>query len=159
MGRVLATVQVPGMASEAEELWYDLTRWPGFIDGFGHLEKQTGDWPRPGASLTWTSSPGGRGRVLEDVVRYEPRTGQEALVEDERMRGTQRIGFVPQADGVRVTLELEYELKGNRPFSGLFDLLFVRRPMRDSLRRTLTRFRRELVADRELGRQAAAGTG
>lgn len=155
MGRVLVSIQVPVITSEAEALWYDLARWPVFIDGFGHLEKSTGEWPGPGASLTWTSIPGGRGRVLEDVVRYEPRVGQESRVEDERMRGTQRIGFTPGTDGVQVTLELEYELKGDRPFGALFDLLFVRRPMRDSMTRTLARFRREVVSDHELAAQAA----
>lgn len=159
MGRVLASIEVPVIASEAEALWYDLGRWPAFVDGFGHLEKAAGEWPHAGAELTWTSTPGGRGRVFEDVVRYEPRVGQECRVEDEKMRGTQRIGFVPRDDGVRVTLELRYELKGQQPLGGLFDMLFVRRPMRDSVRRTLARFRRELLAEQELARETAADRG
>jgi hypothetical protein len=154
MGRVIASTRIPVLTSEVEALWYDLSRWPAFIDGFGRIEKAAGEWPHPGAELTWVSAPGGRGRVLEDVVRHEPRAGQEVRVEDERMRGTQRVGFAPDADGVLMTIELVYELKGSRPLNGLFDALFVRRPMRDSLNRTLARFRREAITDHEL---AAAG--
>jgi len=157
MGRVLATIELPVMTSEVEQLWYDLSRWPAFIDGFAHIEKQSGDWPQAGASLTWTSNPGGRGRVLEDVVRYEARVGQESLVEDERMRGTQRVGFRPGPEGVRVTLELEYTLKGERTFQALFDVFFVRRPMRESVTRTLARFRREVLTDHELAGRSQAG--
>lgn len=157
MGRVLVSTDVPVMTSEAEALWYDLARWPVFMDGFGHLDRADAEWPQRGASLAWTSIPGGRGRVVEDVLRHEPRVGQEAEVEDEKMRGIQRIGFTPRGEGVRVTLELEYRLKGQQPLGPLFDLLFVRRPMRDSLTRTLARFRREAIGDHELAAQARAG--
>lgn len=150
MGRVIVSTRIPVLTSEVEALWYDLSRWPSFIDGFGRLEKTDGTWPAPGAEITWMSAPGGRGRVLEDVVRHEPRVGHEVRVEDERMRGTQRVGFSPDADGVQMTIELTYELKGDRPFGRVFDALFVRRPMRDSLTRTLARFRREAVTDHEL---------
>jgi len=157
MGRVLHSVEVPVMASEAEALWYDLKRWPGFVDGFGRIDKLEGDWPQAGGVLMWSSGPGGRGQVLEQVVRYEPRAGQESLVEDEQMRGRQRLAFEPGPDGVRVSLELEYELKKSHLFEGPFDLLFVRRPMRESITRTLARFRREAVFDRDLAGESAAG--
>ena len=51
---------------------------------------------------------------------------------------------------VDVGLELDYQLKRRPPGWQVVDLLFIRRAMRDSLRRTLTRFGRELAADREL---------
>ena len=35
MGKAQASVDVPGLASDAEALWYDPVRWPAFIDGFG----------------------------------------------------------------------------------------------------------------------------
>ncbi len=152
MGRVLATVTIAAMTSDAEALWYDQSRWPSFIDGFAHIVKQEGSWPEAGTTLTWNSVPGGRGTVLEDVVRYEPRVGQELTVEDERMRGRQRIGFQPKADGVRVTLEVDYEIKGDKFLKPLFDIFFVQRPMRESVNRTLARFRRELLTDQELAR-------
>jgi hypothetical protein len=49
-----------------------------------------------------------------------------------------------------VALELEYELKGANVFTPLTDALFIRRALRESLRRSLSRFAYELRADREL---------
>jgi hypothetical protein len=82
--------------------------------------------------------------VQEQVLAYEARSGQELAVEDERIRGTQRVAFVPREGGVVVTLELQYELKESKPLMKLVDLLFVRRPQRESLERTLRRFATEL---------------
>jgi hypothetical protein len=136
--------------SEAEVLWYEPTRWPAWIDGFGHLAKLEGDWPRAGARLVWDSRPGGRGRVVERVVRYEPRVGQALEVEDERLTGTQSVRFDATEGGTRIALELVYELKSGARLKALVDLFFIRRALGDSLRRTLARFRAELAADREL---------
>jgi hypothetical protein len=149
MGRVSASILVPGLASQAEELWYDTKRWPTFIDGLHHVARLEGDWPRAGARVLWDSKPGGRGRVQERVMAYAAREGQTVDVEDEKIRGTQRIIFTPAADGVKVTLELRYELKQSRPGVALFDLVFIRRPQRESLQRTLRRFRTEVASERE----------
>jgi hypothetical protein len=151
MARIRLTADLPVHASEAEALWYDVDRWPSFVDGFGRIASASGDWPQAGASVTWDSAPGGRGRVVEIAEQYEARVGQRVSVEDEQIRGAQDIRFEPNSEGVRVTYLLEYELKTGAPFAGVFDWLFVRRPMRDSMHRTLTRFRRELLAERELG--------
>jgi hypothetical protein len=149
MGRVRARIDVPGQASDAEALWYDTRRWPTFVDGLKHVARVTGEWPRPGAEVVWDSHPGGRGRVLERAVGYEPRGGQAAAVEDERIRGTQRVAFAPHEGGVAVTLELDYELKDGRLGFAPIDLLFIRRPQREALERTLRRFAAELRAERD----------
>ena len=82
--RIRAAVKtVPGLASEAEALWYDPQRWPVWVDGFGHVVKLEGEWPAPGARAVWDSKPGGRGRVVERVTAYEARAGQTLEVEDE----------------------------------------------------------------------------
>ena len=142
--RVSVTTTVPGRVVEAEELWYDPHRWAAWIDGFGHVAKLDGEWPQVGARLLWDSRPQGRGRVLELVVAYEPRAGQTLEVEDEKLTGVQTVAFEPDGDQVRIILTLEYSLKeGNR----LLDLLFVRRAVRDSLNRTLTRFAHERRAE------------
>jgi hypothetical protein len=142
--RVSVTTTVPGRVVEAEELWYDPHRWAAWIDGFGHVAKLDGEWPQVGTRLLWDSRPQGRGRVLERVVAYEPRSGQTLEVEDERLTGVQTVTFEPNGNEVRVSLSLEYSLKeGNR----LLDLLFVRRAVRDSLNRTLTRFAHERRAE------------
>ena len=144
MRRVSATVTVPGRVVEAEELWYDPHRWAAWVDGFGHVAKLEGEWPQAGARLLWDSRPQGRGRVLERVVAYEPRSGQELAVEDTKLLGTQVVAFEPDGNEVRVSLTLEYTLKDGNP---VVELLFVRRAVRDSLRRTLTRFANERRAD------------
>ena len=37
MGRVAASVEVPGPLADVEALWYDPVRWPAWVDGFGHV--------------------------------------------------------------------------------------------------------------------------
>jgi hypothetical protein len=142
--RVSVTTTVPGRVVEAEELWYDPHRWAAWIDGFGHVAKLEGEWPQVGTRLLWDSRPKGRGRVAERVVAYEPRSGYSVEVEDEKLTGVQTVAFEPDGGQVRVNLTLEYSLKeGNK----LLDLLFVRRAVRDSLSRTLTRFSHERRAE------------
>ena len=150
MPRAHAAVTVPGLASEAEALWYDPQRWAAWVDGFGHVAHLDEGWPRAGAVLDWNSKPGGRGRVREKVLAYEPRSGQELAVEDERLRGTQEVRFQPVEDGVQVALELRYELKRRNALTPLTDLLFIRRSLRESLKRSLTRFAHERRGDIEL---------
>jgi hypothetical protein len=149
MGKAQASVDVPGLASDAEALWYDPVRWPAFIDGFGHVVELSDTWPASGRAV-WNSAPGGRDRVVEEVVAYEPRAGQTLAVEDSRIRGTQRVEFSPGPDHAKVTLSLAYEIKERTAVTWLVDLLFVRRAMVASLRRTLDRFARERRGDMEL---------
>ena len=154
MGRASASIDVPGLASEAEELWYDPVRWPSWIDGFGHVVELSDGWPAEGR-LQWNSTPEGRGRVLETVSAYEPRSGQTLAVEDSRLQGTQRVAFEPGPEAVKVTLTLDYRLKEGNAATWLVDLLFVRRELSASLRRTLARFARERRGDMELEREAS----
>jgi uncharacterized membrane protein len=147
VSRVSASIAVPGRAAAAEELWYDRHRWAAWVDGFGHIAKLEGDWPQVGARLVWDSPPKGRGRVQERVTAYEPRSGQTVEVEDERLRGTQTVRFEPAGDEVRITLTLEYRLKGANFFTPLADAVFIRREITESLRRTLRRFGHERRAE------------
>jgi hypothetical protein len=56
------------------------------------------------------------------------------------------VSFQPRdLGGARIGLELEYELK-ERKAPGV-DLFFIRRLQRESLQRTLRRFRAELAAE------------
>ena len=144
---------MPGRISDAEALWYDLSRWPSFIEGFHHVAGDSTGWPAEG-TLVWDSVPTGRGRVMETVERYEPRVGQVAAIEDEKISGRQAVTFEARPDDrVRVSLELRYELK-DRPFGPLMaviDFIFIRPRQREALARTLARFSREVVSDRALG--------
>ena len=152
MGRARAEIEVAGPISAAETLWYDTSRWANFVEGFAHVVKQDGDWPREGSRVMWDSVPDGRGRVDERVTAYGVRVSQTVAVEDPRITGTQTIAFQAREEGrIAVVLELDYELKQGGPIGAVVDALFVRRAFRDALRRTLSRFARELRADREMG--------
>ena len=84
------------------------------------------------------------------VTRLDPRVEQVLDVEDAKIRGVQRVAFeAVGTDQTRVTLELDYELKERTPLTPVVDALFVRRAMRDSLRRTLEKFANERRAEAE----------
>jgi hypothetical protein len=148
----VATIRVtdtfPGSVHEAETCWYRTARWPHWVDELAHVVSVDGDWPRPGARVTWQSGPAGRGRVHERVVAYEALGGQTVEVEDESIDGRQRVTFTPAEGGVEVELSLQYAIKRRSPLTPLIDALFVRRPMATSLRKTLARFGAELAESR-----------
>jgi Polyketide cyclase / dehydrase and lipid transport len=149
MARIRIAHECAGTLAAAERLWFDLERWPSFIDGFARVVRCEGDWPQAGSRLEWDSTPNGRGRVTETVLAYEPGAGQSSEVEDPAIAGTQRVSFEALDEGVGVALELEldYRLTKRGPLQPVLDLLFIRRAQRDSLGRTLERFARELATD------------
>lgn len=150
MARTQASIVVPGRISDAEDLFYDLRRWPTWIDGLAHVVRTQGDWPHEGAEVIWQSRPGGRGRVSERVVSHIPREGQVSRVEDESLLATQRVAFTAEgAEHTRVTLSLEFETK-DRSALGPVRAFFVKRSLSDSLNRTLWRFANEREGDLRL---------
>ena len=151
MAKARVQLELPVSVSAAEAVWYDTNRWPSFVDGLHHVVKVDPGWPREGSSVTWDSVPDGRGRVLERVVEYKVRAGQAVEVEDEQMHGTQTVSFAPRDEGSLITLELEWKRKYAGFTGPLVDGLFVKRAFNDALRRTLSRFRHEVRADREMG--------
>ena len=152
MRTVVARQLLPGASvEEAEALWLDRNRWPSFIDGFGVMSIYHGDWPAPGSRMVWDSRAGGRGRVVEQVVEYQPAALLRASVEDPQLTGTQGVSFHAYDGGCEIRLELAYELKRDPGIGAtLTDLFFVRRALGDALRRTLRRFAVELQADRDM---------
>jgi hypothetical protein len=141
MPRVKAAIELPGRVYDAETCWYDLNRWPGWVDGLARVLEVRGDWPALGSEVVWESYPAGRGTVRERVSTYEPRSGQTSEIEDDSISGIQRVSFEPLAEGLQLELALEYRLKRRSAVSGLVDILFIRRLMGASLGRTLTGFR------------------
>src|SRR5436305_4740664 len=114
VARDAVTVQLP--ADRAFGLWTDLSRWPTFIDGFGHVERGDDSWPGEGAKLVWRSGPSGRGVVTERVLASEPGAQIATEVFEERLTGTQTVTFLPgEGDGSRVELVLDYELTRGGP--------------------------------------------
>jgi hypothetical protein len=137
--RASARAALPLTPAEALALWTDVERWPSFVEGFARHLELTEAWPEPGGRVVWESTPDGRGRVTEIVTesapdRFSTQVYEKALV------GTQTLRAVRANDGSEVELSLEYELARYGPLRGVADALFIRRALRDALRRTLFRF-------------------
>ena len=133
--------------ADALELWSDVDRWPSFVEGFARrLELKA--WPEPGGRVVWESTPDGRGRVTERVTENAP-DRFATQVFDKALVGNQTLRALPANGGSEVELSLEYDLTGYGPLRGIADALFIRRALRDSLKRTLYRF--SVEADDEAG--------
>jgi hypothetical protein len=139
---------VPLPPESAVRLWADVRRWPSFVEGFARVVESSPDWPAEGAKVVWESGPTGRGRVTEKVVASDG-ARLATRVSEERLQGVQRATFAPAPQGSTAAVELEYELTNQGPLRALADVLFIRRAVRDSLRRTLLRFAVE--AEEEAG--------
>jgi hypothetical protein len=143
-----AWIHMPGVRiAQIEELWYDTSRWPAFVDGCKHVHDVTGPYPQAGGRVRWESFPSGRGKVLEVVERHETRAGQRCAVQDPSIIGHQEVRFTATDDGVRIDLRLEYELRRRTALTPFTDVLFIRRAQADALQRTLVRFAHELRSD------------
>ncbi len=134
-----ARAAVPLGPAEALALWRDVERWPSFVEGFARRLELAPDWPAKGARVVWQSSPDGRGRVTETVTENQPDRFSTQVFE-EALMGTQTLRVAPAPDGSEVELTLDYELAKYGPFAGVADAIFIRRALRDALRRTLVRF-------------------
>jgi hypothetical protein len=120
-------------------LWSDVERWPSFVEGFARRLELSPEWPAKGARVVWESVPDGRGRVTETVVENSAdRFGTQ--VYEEALMGTQTLRVVPSGEGSEIELTLEYRLAKYGPLAGVADAIFIRRALRDALRRTLFRF-------------------
>jgi uncharacterized membrane protein len=147
--RASARALLPLTPPEVLRLWADVERWPSFVEGFARRLEVTDEWPEPGGRVVWESTPDGRGRVTETVAeragdRFSTQVFEEALV------GTQTLRALPASDGSEVELSLDYELSRYGPLRGIADALFIRRALRDALRRTLFRFRVEAEEEAQL---------
>ena len=158
MRRASARTPLPLPPAEVLGLWSDVDRWPSFVEGYARRLELAGGWPEPGGRVVWESTPDGRGRVTETVTdntfdRFSTQVFEKALT------GVQTLRAVPANDGIEgegsgvgcsVELSLEYELTRYGPLRGLADALFIRRALRDSLRRTLYRFSIEVEEEAHL---------
>jgi inactivated superfamily I helicase len=124
----------------ALRLWTNPARWSTFIEGFARIVEQDAGWPAEGARLVWESVPAGRGRVTEKVVTAPTADRFATRIFEERLIGVQTFRAAESESGSRVELSLEYALTKYGPLNAVADLIFIRRAVRDSLRRTLFRF-------------------
>jgi Polyketide cyclase / dehydrase and lipid transport len=138
--RASARTTVPLTPPDVLRLWADVERWPSFVEGFARRLELREPWPEPGGRVVWESTPDGRGRVTETVSEREADRFATQVYED-ALAGTQTLRAVPASDGgSEVELSLEYQLSKYGPLRGLADAIFIRRALRDALRRTLYRF-------------------
>jgi uncharacterized membrane protein len=151
MAATSAVRRVDLAPERAWALWTDVTRWPTFVEGFGHAVEQAPDWPAAGSRVVWTSTPGGRGRVTEKVTASERGAAFATQVFEEALAGTQLATFERAEDGrTRVELRLDYELTGGGPLRVVADVLFIRRALNQALSRTLARFATEAAEEAAL---------
>ena len=144
-----AVSSVPLGPDEAMRLWTDVSRWPSFVEGFARRLELSPEWPAKGSRVVWESNPDGRGRVTETVVESEARVFSTQVFEEQLM-GTQTFQVAPADGGSEVALVLDYELAKWGPLRGVADAIFIRRALRDSLRRTLFRFEVEAEDEAQL---------
>ena len=135
MGTVSAEARVPLPPDKALELWTRTGRWATFVEGFVRVVERDDAWPGEGGKIVWETGPQGRGRVTEKVVDRGPGLLSARVYED-RLHGVQTARFADE----RFLLTLEYELTGGGPLKAVTDALFIRRALRDMLRRTVHRF-------------------
>lgn len=159
--RANAIVELP--PAEALELWTDPPRWRSFVDQFARVVEIEPNWPTRGSTITWESTPDGRGPVRERVEAYEgappaPDVAPQSVpgrlvtrVEDRSLTGTQTATFAPHERGTRLDLSLDYQLLRGGALRGLTDVLFIRRAIRESLRRTVERFAAEAGEEGKTG--------
>ena len=173
MRRASARATLPLAPPDVLRLWTDVERWPSFVEGFARRLELTEAWPEPGGRIAWESAPSGRGRVTETVVehgadRFSTQVYEAALAGVQTLRA---VAVKEGGEGARsndttegeasedgseeeaseVELSLEYELARYGPLRGLADALFIRRALRDALRRTLSRFAIEAEEEARLG--------
>ena len=134
-----AAAEVVLTPEAALRLWTDLSRWASFIEGFARVVEVDAQWPGEGSRAIWESVPAGRGRVTEKVAEGGPGRFVTLVFED-RMAGRQTFRAIESEGGARVELSLEYTLTKYGPLGAVADVIFIRRALRDSLRRTVTRF-------------------
>ena len=148
MRTALARSPVALPPADAIRLWTDVGRWATFVEGFAHVVDCSPGWPRLEARVVWESIPGGRGRVTEKVVDSSAESFA-TMVFEEALIGRQSLSAAAAEDGAEVELALEYTLTKYGPFGVVADAFFIRRALRDALRRTLARFAVE--AEEEAG--------
>ena len=69
-----------------------------------------------------------------------PFNASDYLVDRHVREGDGERHAVPSGDGSEIELTLEYQLAKYGPLAGVADAIFIRRALRDALRRTLVRF-------------------
>lgn len=164
MAKAEASIEIGAPLAEVWDLYFDRDRWASWVDGFASVTSESG-YPDAGGSLTWRSTPAGRGVVTERVTAHDQRSLHRIDYDDPESSGSLEVTFemLPApADSsesggsgrrTKVSQKLDYTIKTGGPLKPVLDVLFVRSQMRRSLERSLIELR--LEAERTGGTQAA----
>ena len=146
--RVSESVHVVASLAEVWDLYFEPRLWPAWADGFARVESSD-RYPEAGGTLRWRSVSAGRGSVTERVLEHYHRRLHRVAFTDDASEGELVTTFAIEtgADGQAGTLvrqELAYRLRERGPVAWLAARLFVRSQLRQSLRRSLERLKREV---------------
>lgn len=136
MATVKAEALVAATLAEVWDVYFEPRGWSGWVDEFRGINEIEDGYPEVGGRLVWHSGPAGRGTVTERVLDHEPRRLHRISYSDENSEGQQTTRFEIAGEGVKVSLELSYDLV-NATFIPGTDRFFVRPQMRGSLERSL----------------------
>ena len=135
-----AEAEVALAPEAALRLWTDVSRMAELRRGACAGRRAGPRLAGGGRRAIWESVPAGRGRVTEKVAEGGPDRFATLVFED-RLAGRQTFRAIESEGGARVELSLEYTLTKYGPLGPLADVIFIRRALRDSLRRTLDALR------------------
>lgn len=157
MSKVEATIEIAAPLAEVWDLYFDRRRWAAWVDGFSSVSSESG-YPKEGGTLTWRSTPAGRGMVNERVSAHDLRSLHRVDFEDPAAKGRLEVTFEMQpaesaesGRKTKVTQRLDYTVTSGGPLSVITDFLFIRSQQRRSLQRSLIELR--LEAERAGGTQ------
>ena len=156
MSELTDSIHIDAPLARTWDYYFEPRGWAAWVDGFGSVESAD-RYPDAGGTLTWVSTPAGRGRVTERVLEHEPRTAHRISFADPESSGELTTRFEVDGEGTRVTLELSYRLEQGGFFSWISDRFFVRGQLAGSLRRTLQRLRLEVEELEELAERPPTG--
>lgn len=148
MATVEASVEISAPLADVWDLYFDRDRWAAWVDGFASVASRSDDYPEPGGTLRWRSTPAGRGEVDERVLTHEFRSLHRIAFEDPATNGELETRFEmrPAGDDGRatcVTQVLDYKLTSGGLLAPITDFLFIRSQQRRSLQRSLIELRLE----------------
>ena len=141
MAEVGAEIEIAAPLADVWGVYFDPESWRSWVDGFARVTASDG-YPERGGTLSWESTPAGRGRVSERVLEHEPRHLHRIAYTDPGSAGEleTRFEMLPAGEGVRrtrVRQTLRYELHEGGPVAALTERFFIRSQMRRSLQRSL----------------------
>ena len=143
MTEVEASLLVEASLAETWDRYFDPGGWQAWVDGFGEVISSEG-YPEVGGTLRWSSTPAGRGEVIETVAEHHPRRLHRIDFVDPQTEGELTTTFEIRGEATHVAQRLAYRLVSGGPFGWVSDKLFIRSQQRGSIQRSLLGLKHEV---------------